>query len=162
MLVLGTRVAIASRRFRPRVTVSQSPVGKTDGRSIVFSDSGCVFQLKRIVIVAEDDWDDMRKQGAGHDSCKENVSTLRQVPASLLTPRLSRIIYDNVLLLISGTLPNNFLCSSCIASSGFHSLEDAVQSRSESEIEVDQSPKRVNPGQYRFKDEPLIVNRGVL
>lgn len=71
---LGPCVAIFGRRFQRRVTVSQSPICETDGRSIVFSDSGRIFQLKRIVVVAENDWNDMREQRAGHNSCKEKLS----------------------------------------------------------------------------------------
>lgn len=43
------------------MAVSQSPIGKTDSRSVVFSDSRSILHLKRTVIVAENDGNDVRE-----------------------------------------------------------------------------------------------------
>jgi hypothetical protein len=43
------------------IPVSESPVGETDSRGIVFADGRSVLQLERIVVVTKDDWNDMGK-----------------------------------------------------------------------------------------------------
>jgi hypothetical protein len=56
-----TLSAVAGPNFECWITVSQSPVGETDGRSIVFSDGGSILHLERVVIVTKNDGDDVRE-----------------------------------------------------------------------------------------------------
>jgi hypothetical protein len=58
---VGALSAVDGPNFDCRITVSQSPVGKTNGRSVVFSDSGSILHLERIVVMAKNDRDDVRK-----------------------------------------------------------------------------------------------------
>lgn len=97
----------------------ESPVGNADRWGIVLPDRRDILDLKRVLVVSENDWNDMREHGSGHDRS-----------------RFSGVVVDRISLGLLGCVTDDHLAPGSVALARLEALQNPVQSSSERNARV--------------------------